>query len=733
MKKIILPYPSPVSEEYFSALMPGCKFLYLIEHEDKIYKKNITFNYEELREGEIVCVGAEVLKHLFRASGVTKFHGTVQTFFSKELGEDISVGVSIDPAICEIYPAKETEVLKGIRALVSPTETVTNPKVHRIVETVMEAIEVLEYAVRAPWVVIDLETSALYPHKGSILGFIFSTKPHEGYYIPTNLMPANSRQYFLQFKRVIGHNFKFDYKWLHYNNYLFSEDCVFEDTMIMAYCIDENAPKGLKDLAVKLTDLGAYDSELDTQKKLYCKKYKVKVADFSYAFLPPEVLGVYGCKDGDATAQLFVHYEPKITTPIYRVMVDASIELALLELWGAYIDKSQLVGEVERYQEMVNNLYLELTEIVADFTDDLSIINFNANSVKQVAYILYDLMGYEVLLVTDTGAPSTSREALDLLQEKYETSPFITKLLEYRKAMKFKSTYLDSILENLDTDSRIRTNFNVTGTTSGRLSSSGTINLQNIPSKDKTIKKLFKPSQPGWKYYQQDLGTAEVWVAAYLSDDKFLQEAFVSGMDFHSFIAKRVFKLDCEVHEVKTKYPKERQAAKAITFGIMYQAGAAKIASELKCSKATAQGYIDLYFREAHQLKKWIDTQLSLISNNGKIDSILGRTRNLPEVYSTNSYISEHHKKSGLNFLIQSVASDINLIGYTKGMKRIRKENLRFIPNALVHDSITGEAHPDDAQRVYEIFCEEIRAVLKDAFHPIKIDLELGTSWGELG
>ena len=139
-----------------------------------------------------------------------------------------------------------------------------------------------------------------------------------------------------------------------------------------------------------------------------------------------------------------------------------------------------------------------------------------------------------------------------------------------------------------------------------------------------------------------------------------------------------------------------------------------------------------MYFAEAHVLKQWIDKQLEIISSYGRTKSILGRVRNLPEIYSTNSYMAEHTKKSGLNFLIQSVASDINLIGFVRGMKRIRQENLRFKPHALVHDSITGEVHPNDAMRVYDIFCEEIRGILPNAFHPLGIDLELGPSWGEV-
>jgi DNA polymerase I-like protein with 3'-5' exonuclease and polymerase domains len=127
---------------------------------------------------------------------------------------------------------------------------------------------------------------------------------------------------------------------------------------------------------------------------------------------------------------------------------------------------------------------------------------------------------------------------------------------------------IKNIKEGVDEDLRLRSSFNITGTTSGRLSSSGVLNYQNLPrDKDAGIKKIFR-AQEGYSIVQADLGTAEVYVAAALSNDKFLQKAFIEKMDFHSYVAKSMFKLDCSVAEVKILYPDHRQWAKAITFGI---------------------------------------------------------------------------------------------------------------------------------------------------------------------
>ncbi|NDC04301.1 MAG: hypothetical protein EBZ81_15375, partial [Betaproteobacteria bacterium] len=123
-----------------------------------------------------------------------------------------------------------------------------------------------------------------------------------------------------------------------------------------------------------------------------------------------------------------------------------------------------------------------------------------------------------------------------------------------------------------DRDDRIRTNFNLIFTTSGRLSSSGKFNAQQIPRDDPIIKGCIK-APAGYKIVSQDLRTAEMYYAAVLSGDKNLEKVFTDGGDFHSSIAKMVFDLPCEVEQVKKMYPDMRQSAKAISFGILYGSG----------------------------------------------------------------------------------------------------------------------------------------------------------------
>ena len=304
-------------------------------------------------------------------------------------------------------------------------------------------------------------------------------------------------------------------------------------------------------------------------------------------------------------------------------------------------------------------------------------------------------------------------------------------------------TYISNIRKGVDKDGRLRSGFNIHGTTSGRLSSSGNLNYQNIPRDNKDIKKLFR-ARPGYKIIQCDLGTAEVYYAAMLSGDQFLQKAFIDKLDFHSYVAKQMFNLDCDVDEVKKIYPAQRQYAKAITFGIMYQAGPAKIAETVnkdaksgeEISIPQSKQFINKYFSEAKALKKFIDGSNSQIENHAFIYSFFGRKLRLPEAKSPNPGVSKHAIRSGVNFLVQSVASDINILGVVDLIKWIEDNDYldAIKPFTVVHDSIVSEVREDLVDDYIENArkCIQIDRGLSIPNCPIKVDFEIGPSWGEL-
>lgn len=706
------------------------------EPKEKILKKDVDLTLSILDEFDIVCpIGAEPLKYVCGLTGITKYNGIVVN--EKYLP-------ILDPNMTFIKPQYRDDIHKAfdrLKKLINGEEAIAHQKNYH---HYTDEIEFLPYLRKlqdpeVKVISVDTETTSLSPRKGSILGFVFSTKAHEGVYVDAHIIEYYYDEFeeIFRTKKCVFHNSKFDIQFIRYEYGFDFPD--FEDTMLMHYCLDESVgTHGLKPLALKFTDLGDYERELDEYKKNWCRQHKVKLDDFNYGMLPPEILAPYGCKDGDATMQLFQKFSPKIWgskefTKLYETILKPVTRAIIhIENNGGPIDLNVLEDLIEDYKIDIEETMNELAfhPAVQQF-EETQQKTFNPNSVFHLREILFNILKLKPIKKTETGAFSTDAEVLESLKH-----PITEAILDLRKKVKLSQTYLKNIREGVDKDNRLRSSFNVTGTTSGRLSSSGVLNYQNLPrDKDAGIKKVFK-ARPGYKIIQADLGTAEVYIAAALSNDKFLQRAFIEKMDFHSYVAKNMFKLPCSVDEVKKLYPDERQWAKAITFGILYGAGPSKIAETANVTATEAKEFIAKYFKEANALKRWIDTCLSMINSNYFIYSAFGRKRRLPEAKADNKATATHAARSGLNFLVQSVASDVNLLGLIDTINWIETNNLqeKISVFATVHDSVVAEV----AEDMVDEYVRQLKSNLqKDRGVNIPgcaivVDVEIGDSWGEL-
>lgn len=709
---------------------------------EKILKKDVDLDLSELDAYKIIAtMGAESLKYVAGMTGIQKYNGV---FIEKKY---LPI---IHPNIIIIKPQLEDEIVKAFsqipKILAGGDEMKPHDKDYCFVETEQQFQKYKSQIEQANPIVADIETTSVSPFTGNILGIAMSTKPHQGLYISIDIV-NNHKEWFYDIfssKKVIFHNAKFDTAYMeHELGFAFPD---FEDTMLLHYCLEEAVgTHGLKPLAMRFTDLGDYERDLDDYKKSWCRKNKIKLADFNYGMLPSDILAPYGCKDADATFQLYAKFKPLVDnsehfSSLYNsILMPATKALKMLERNGGPIDKSQVAWLSEQYQIDVEECLAEISnhEAVKRF-ERIHGKMFNPNSTMQLRELFSNILGLNLKKKTATGALSVDKEVLKELQH-----PISEAVLDLREKSKMAGTYISNILKGIDYDDRLRSGFNIHGTTSGRLSSSGNLNYQNIPRDNKDIKKLFR-ARPGYKIVQCDLGTAEVYYAAVLSNDTFLQQAFIDKLDFHSYVAKQMFNLPCEVNEVKSTYPAERQYAKAITFGIMYQAGPAKIAETVnKDAKAgeeisipQAKQFINKYFKEARALKRFIDSSNSQIENYAYIYSFFGRKRRLPESKSSNQGVAKHAIRSGVNFLVQSVASDINILGLIDLMHWIQDNNLGsdILPFTVVHDSIVAEVK----EELLETYIENARACIqKDRGVsipecPIKVDFEIGPSWGEL-
>jgi DNA polymerase I-like protein with 3'-5' exonuclease and polymerase domains len=259
--------------------------------------------------------------------------------------------------------------------------------------------------------------------------------------------------------------------------------------------------------------------------------------------------------------------------------------------------------------------------------------------------------------------------------------------------------------------------------------------MQQLPRDNPIVKGCIRAPE-GHQIVAMDLTTAEVYVAAVLADDLELQDVFRSGGNFHSTIAHKVFKLDCEVEDVAEKYTTYRQAAKAVTFGIMYGAGANKISEQVtkdggKLSVVQARQIIKEYFGAFWKLEEWIEAQKALILKNGSIYSHFGRKRRLPDVKSDNKGVQGHAVRSGLNFLVQSAASDINLIGAIEAHGILNQKKMKSKIFALVHDSVLAEVPNDEVEEYCSILQTEIQRDrgIYISGAPVGCDFEIGEDY----
>lgn len=709
---------------------------------EKILKKDLTLDLSELDNYKVVCpIGADALKYAAGLTGVQKYNGM--------LIENRYMPI-MHPNITIIKPQLEDEIVSAFSKLVKVLkgEDVGKQaeKDYCFIETEEQFQKYKQQVEDAEVIVADIETTSVTPRTGVILGIAVSTRPHQGLYYSKEIV-MNHKEWFatvFRTKKVVFHNSKFDMGYMQYE--LGFEFPDFEDTMLLHYCLEEAVgTHGLKLLAMRFTDLGDYERELDDYKKSWARKNKVKLADFNYGMLPSDILAPYACKDGDATFQLFEKFMPLVArseefSKLYNtILKPGTLALMRLENNGGPINRRQVEWLADQYEIDVEECIEEirLDECVKRFERIHGKV-FNPNSTMQLREVFFNILGIKPTKKTATGAWSVDKEVL-----KGINHPLASAILDLREKSKMAGTYIGNILDGIDEDERLRSGFNIHGTTSGRLSSSGTLNYQNIPRDNKDIKKLFR-ARPGYVIVQCDLGTAEVYYAAKLSDDRFLQQAFIDKLDFHSYVAKQMFNLPCEVNEVKKLYPNERQYAKAITFGIMYQAGPAKIAETVnkdakegeEISIAQAKQFIAKYFKEAKSLKTFIDASNRQIEQYSFIYSFFGRKRRLPEAKAPNKGVAQHAIRSGVNFLVQSVASDINVLGLIDLFDWIdeRGYNEDIIPFTVVHDSIVSEVREDLVDEYVEnaMQCIQRDRGLSIPGCPIKVDFEYGPSWGEL-
>ena len=425
------------------------------------------------------------------------------------------------------------------------------------------------------------------------------------------------------------------------------------------------------------------------------------------------------CPAAQAVYELYPVLDAKLSEAggrdlYYNIELPLCAVLADMERAGFLVDRAALAAYGDSMVSGINALQEEIWRYAGR--------EFNINSPKQLGEVLFDELMLPAGKKTKTGW-STNADVLEKLVGKH---PIISDILDYRMLTKLKNTYADGLIKVISPDGRIHTNFKMTVTATGRLSSTEP-NLQNIPVRKELgseIRKMFVAA-PGCVLVDADYSQIELRLLAHLSGDETMKNAFLTGEDIHAVTASQVFGIPLD--EVT---PQQRSHAKAVNFGIVYGISAFSLAQDIGVRPAEAKAYIDAYLEKYHGVREYMERVISEAKANGYVETLFGRRRPLPELKSSNFNTRSFGERVARNMPIQGTAADIMKLAMVNAHRRIQAEGLRSRLILQVHDELIAECPEDEAEHVKALLEEEMSgAVQLDV--PLTANAKIGHTWAE--
>ena len=395
-----------------------------------------------------------------------------------------------------------------------------------------------------------------------------------------------------------------------------------------------------------------------------------------------------------------------------RIEMPLCAVLAGMEHRGFLADREAL----RQFGESLVGRIDELQRAVWDAAGE----EFNLNSPKQLGAILFEKLGLPGGKKTKTGW-STNADTL----EKLRYAPIVRDVLEYRELTKLKSTYADGLLKVIGPDGRIHTNFQMTVTATGRLSSTEP-NLQNIPVRRELgaeLRRMFTAGE-GCVLIDADYSQIELRLLAHISGDENMRAAFLSGEDVHRVTASQVFGIPLQ--DVTAE---ERRRAKAVNFGIVYGISAFSLSQDIGVTVAEARAYMDAYLERFHGVREYQKAIVEQAKADGYVSTLFGRRRYLPELKG-NFTMRSFGERVALNMPIQGTAADVIKLAMVHVEKRLRDEGLAARLILQVHDELIVECPEDEKERAAALLQEE----MENAVHysvPLLAEARWGRTWAD--
>jgi DNA polymerase-1 len=357
---------------------------------------------------------------------------------------------------------------------------------------------------------------------------------------------------------------------------------------------------------------------------------------------------------------------------------------------------------------------------------DLAGVEFNINSPKQLGDVLFNRLSLPKPVKYGKGR--TISTAVDVLEGLAIDHAVARLVLEYRQLTKLKSTYVDALpaLINPSTG-RVHTTFGQTGTSTGRLSSTNP-NLQNIPIRTELGREIRAAfiAEPGHVLLAADYSQIELRLLAHFSGDPLLVEAYRRGDDIHTLTASQVF----GVPPLMVTSDHRRQA-KVVNFGIVYGLSPFGLSQQLGIEPSEAKQFIQAYFDRYSGVQRFIDRTLDEARREGRVKTLFGRVRPIPDINSKNSNQRGFAERTAVNTPLQGTAADLIKLAMIQIDKEMHERKMRSRMTLQVHDELVFDVLESEVDAVKTLVREHMENVHKLDV-PLLVEMGVGKNWRDL-
>jgi DNA polymerase-1 len=577
-------------------------------------------------------------------------------------------------------------------------------------------------------IAFDTETTSTDPIRAQLVGISAAIKAGEGYYIPVGhntptkqlslpeVMRALQGPMTNQNIRKAGHNLKYD--WIVMDQHGLKVSPLTFDTMIAQWLCDPASHiVGLKEMAeyflnIKMTHI---------EELIGKGRNQISMAD-----VPPETVAPYAAADAEVTLRLMDVMEKRLKEREVEKLF-AEMEMPLITIL-AVMEETGIALDPQMLKKMSGELSLRMGEIEGLIYSAVG-QNFNINSTQQLSKILFERLRLEPPdrgKRTASGHYSTAADVLEALRGKHDVVDWV---LEYREFAKLKSTYLDSLPEQVNPKTnRVHTSYSQIGSVTGRLASLNP-NLQNIPTRTELGRKVRQGfiAAPGQVLLSVDYSQIELRIVAHMAGDQAMLEAFRAGQDIHAATAAAIYGVT-----LAQVTKDQRRHAKAINFGLIYGMSAFGLSRSTDLTLAEAENFVKAYFARFPRVKEYLDGIRRQAASQGYVSTLLGRRRYFPNLAGQmNTNLRQREEREAINAPIQGTAADIVKLAMLQLPGAFKQAGLRGRMLLQVHDELVMECPREELEASARV----ARQVMEEAFSlsiPLSTEARWGTNWGEL-